>query len=93
MYAHPLAGSNDHIHGDENWFDAKEVKIVHPDYCDYIADLITQVTDVDAENLVASFGGVKFDLHPKGGYLLSTKKFVYVTDKNCNIYKITVEAV
>lgn len=62
-------------------------------YCDYVADRIAMtLKQFDHANpLIFSVGHVKSDLHPDGGYLLTTKKTVEITDRNGRRYKITVE--
>lgn len=61
-------------------------------YCDYIADRIAGTLQVvDDELLLKSVGPVKSDLHPEGGYLVSTKKTVEVVDRGGRVYRITVE--
>jgi hypothetical protein len=55
-------------------------------YCDYIANSIKLALPVTG----VSTSAVKSDLHPEGGYLLTTKKTIeaeYLGKK----YKITVE--
>ena len=41
--------------------------------------------------LLKSVGRVQWDLHPEGGYMLSTKKTIDVIDRNGVQYRITVE--
>ena len=61
-------------------------------YCDYIAHVIsTSFCNDKPENMIASVGPIKMDLHPDQGYFVSTKKTISVTDKNGKKYKITVE--
>jgi len=63
-------------------------------YCDYIAHLIhIHLIGLDErENgLLGAVSGVQHDLHPVGGYLLSTKKTLTVTDINGRRYRVTVE--
>lgn len=65
-------------------------------YCDYIADRIKKGLTQDAENygsLIDNVGRVEMDLHPEGGYFVSTKKTVRVQDTNGKWYKVTVEEV
>ena len=38
-------------------------------------------------------GPIEIDLHPTGGYMLSTKKTLTITDHNGKMYKVTVEEV
>ena len=64
-------------------------------YCDYIADKIKKnlnaATDLFDKEKQLSAGPVKMDLHPREGYLMSTKKTVEVADWNGKKYKVTVE--
>lgn len=61
-------------------------------YCDYIAHTARQgLLDMDKENLLTSVGKMQWDLDPKGGWFVSTKKTIEVVDKNGKQYKITVE--
>jgi hypothetical protein len=46
---------------------------------------------MDKENLLTSVGKMTWDLDPKGGWFVSTKKTIEVVDKNGKQYKITVE--
>ena len=66
-------------------------------YCDYIADVIRKSLYADVRENVYSYVGdvmrVKSDLHPEGGYLVSTKKTIEVFDKGGKTYRITVEEV
>lgn len=69
-----------------------------PAYCDYIADRIKKALTADAlvmapENIVKEVGRVRWDLHPEGGYMLTTKKTIEVTDFNGRHYLVTVEEV
>lgn len=91
MYAHESAGRFDNIHGDERGFGFAEE--VAPEYCDYFASLIQCMDEVDSESLIQSIGKIEYDLHPKHGYLVSTKKSVMITDVNGKQYRVTVEAV
>lgn len=61
-------------------------------YCDRIGAAIFDALKArDPEGIIVSVGPVKSDLHPTGGYLLSTKKTLEVEDKNGNRYRVTVE--
>ena len=63
-------------------------------YCDYIADCTKTALFLDSlsrDSYVKHVGPMKFDLHPEGGYMLSTKKTIEVTDVNGKSYIITVE--
>tara|TARA_B110000259_G_C14019631_1_gene402546 strand:+ start:1388 stop:1651 length:264 start_codon:yes stop_codon:yes gene_type:complete len=67
-------------------------------YCDYIADTIKILLKRDISDsedtgdmYLESISNPKLDLHPIGGYLLSTKKTMLLTDVNGKEYKITVE--
>lgn len=91
MYAHESAGRFDNVHGDE--VDGYAAVQVAPAYCDYLASLVQCMDEVDSESLIQSIGKVEFDLHPKHGYLVSTKKSVVITDTNGKQYRVTVEEV
>lgn len=94
MYAHESAGRFDNVHGDERDFTSEGIRgYVQPSYCDYLASLVQCMDEVDSESLIQSIGKVEFDLHPKHGYLVSTKKSVVITDVNGKQYRITVEEV
>ncbi len=65
-------------------------------YCDYIADSIQimlrrEISDFEDTTILETAEGVKMDLHPTEGYLVSTKKTIKVTDKNGRAYLVTVE--
>lgn len=64
-------------------------------YCDYIADRVkTLLTNDVRDNCyshIDNVGRVKMDLHPEGGYFVSTKKTLEVIDKNGTKYKVTIE--
>ena len=65
-------------------------------YCDYIADSIQimlrrEISDFEDTTILETVEGVKMDLHPTEGYLVSTKKTIKVTDKNGRAYLVTVE--
>ena len=66
-------------------------------FCDYIAHTIKQhlrgVDNPFVDEVVASVGSIKLDLHEQHGYFLSTKKTLDVTDINGKVYRITVEEV
>ena len=63
-------------------------------YCDKIADVIRKsLLKYDPDDIIGLVGPVKFDLHPDGGYFLSTKKTIEVTDLNNKRYKVTIEEV
>ena len=57
-----------------------------PAYCDRIIDRIERKMDWQT-------GPIEMDLHPTGGYMLSTKKTLTITDHNGKMYKVTVEEV
>jgi hypothetical protein len=64
-------------------------------YCDYIAHKIKKtLNEYDFDNnLITSVESPKMDLHPEGGYLVSTKKKILCEDINGVKYRITVEEV
>lgn len=92
MYTHESAGRFDNVHGDERGFGFAD-EVVTPAYCDYFASLIQCLEEVDADSHIQSIGKVEYDLHPKHGYLMSTKKSVVITDDNGKQYRVTVEEV
>jgi hypothetical protein len=59
-------------------------------YCDQIAHIIQRELASGWAGF-ANVGRVEYDLHPTGGYLVSTKKTIRVTDRNGRNYRITVE--
>jgi hypothetical protein len=59
-------------------------------YCDQIAHIIRREL-ASGWSGFAEIGRVEYDLHPQGGYLVSTKKTIRVTDRNGRKYRITVE--
>jgi hypothetical protein len=60
-------------------------------YCDYIAHRIKQsLNGPDPREIIMGAGSIKWDLGANGEYV-STKKHLFVVDKNRKAYKITVE--
>lgn len=63
-------------------------------YCDYIANRIqSDLSLYDSRRILAEVGRVKADLHPEGGYLLTTKKTIEVTDFQGKAYRVTIEEI
>lgn len=65
-------------------------------YCDYIGALINTSLLQDStspQGYITSTDGVKMDLHPIGGYFVSTKKTIDCSDMNGKKYRITVEEI
>ena len=64
-------------------------------YCDFIADRIKKALqssiEDDVETYISEVGGIKSDLHPEGGWFVSPKKVVQVTDLNGKMYRVTIE--
>lgn len=61
-------------------------------YCDYIAHVIRHAFFNDkVDNKIVHVDGVKMDLHPEEGYMLSTKKTLTMTDINGKKYLVTVQ--
>ena len=63
-------------------------------YCDYIATVIRKSllnTENDSSNLIGGVREIKWDLHHKDGYMVSTKKTLDVVNMNSKWYRITVE--
>jgi len=67
-------------------------------FCDKIAavcqdGLVHEVTDYAGDGIINRVGPIKSDLDPIGGWFVSPKKTISVTDMNGKHYKITVEEV
>jgi hypothetical protein len=63
------------------------------EYCDYIAERIADAFRTpDPGGLLGGVGPVQWDLHPEGGYLLSTRKTLEIRGRNGTRYRVTVEA-
>lgn len=63
-------------------------------YCDKIADVIRKaLLKYDPDNIIGLVGGINYDLHPEGGYFVSTKKTIDLTDMNGKKYRVTVEEI
>ena len=61
-------------------------------YCDKIADSIRKAMICsDPDGIIGPVGPIKMDLHPVGGYFVSTKKTMMVWDMNGKAYSVTVE--
>ena len=61
-------------------------------YCDKIADSIRKaMIKSDSDGIIGPVGPIKMDLHPVGGYFVSTKKTMMVWDMNGKAYSVTVE--
>ena len=61
-------------------------------YCDKIADTIRKsLLKHDPDGIIGLVDGIKWDLHPEGGYMISTKKTITVMDMNGKKYLVTVE--
>lgn len=61
-------------------------------YCDKIADTIRKsLLKHDPDGIIGLVDPVKWDLHPEGGYLVSTKKTIQLCDQYGKKYLITVE--
>ena len=62
-------------------------------YCDKIADTIRKaLLKYDTDGLInGPVGKINWDLHPAGGFLVSTKKSINMWDSNGKAYVITVE--
>lgn len=66
------------------------------EYCDYIADKIKLSLREDTHreaSLLSYIDKVNWDLHPEGGYMVSTKKTIKMQDKFGKWYKVTVESI
>lgn len=62
-------------------------------YCDFIADVAKRALQKDDTCIIREVGHVKADLHPEGGYLLTMKKTLDVSDRNGRKYRVTVEEI
>lgn len=65
-------------------------------YCDLIASKIKRALDAfdaDFDPVTLHPGKVNWDLHPEGGYMVSTKKTINVMDEHGKRYRVTVEEV
>jgi len=61
-------------------------------YCDKIADSIRRaMIKSDPDGIIGLVGPIKMDLHPVGGYFVSTKKTMTVWDMNGKAYSVTIE--
>jgi hypothetical protein len=61
-------------------------------YCDKIADSIRKaLIKSDPDGIIGPVGPIEWDLHPEGGYLVTTKKMMKVWDSNGKAYVVTVE--
>jgi hypothetical protein len=60
-------------------------------YCDYIADAIKRTFRFNTEGYIKDATRVFSDLHPEKGYMISTKKVLFVKDFAGKIYRISVE--
>ena len=61
-------------------------------YCDYIAHSIFNNAFTD-NRIIESIDSPRWDLHPEGGYMVSTTKTIKAQDVNGKRYKITVEEI
>ena len=65
-------------------------------YCDYIAALIREKLVGDTayhQTVIKDVSRVQMDLHPEEGYFMSTKKTIFVEDKDGKMYRVTVEEI
>jgi hypothetical protein len=62
-------------------------------YCDYIAHRVKEAMNGhDPRGIIMGAGSIKWDLGANGEYV-STKKHLFVVDRNRKSYKITVEEI
>jgi hypothetical protein len=62
-------------------------------YCDYIAHRIKETMNgPDPRDIIVGAGSIKWDLGANGEFV-STKKHLFVVDRNRKSYKITVEEI
>ena len=64
-------------------------------YCDFIAyklhkGIMEALLDTNPMTII-DVTPVEFDLHPKEGYMVSTKKTFHVMDANEKTYTVTIE--
>jgi len=63
----------------------------YPAYCDYIAKRIKDAMNgPHPENIIIGAGSVRWDLGANGEFV-STKKHLFVVDRNRKTYKISIE--
>jgi hypothetical protein len=63
-------------------------------YCDKIAhEIQLALAPVDVDGIIAEVGPIKWDLHPEGGYMVSTAKTITVYDCNGKAYMVSVQEV
>lgn len=64
------------------------------EYCDILATTLISGIKRRSDDLDVRFTDMKtkLDLHPVGGYMVSTKKTVTCQDNQSNQYRITIEA-
>jgi|TARA_B110000977_G_scaffold131184_1_gene167198 hypothetical protein len=63
-------------------------------FCDKIADTINKaIKQPDPDGIILNSGPIASDLDPVGGWFVSPKKTISVTDYNGKQYTITVEEV
>ena len=59
-------------------------------YCDYFAHTVIRPALLADSDMVQEVGFVKMDLAEEG-YMVSTTKYINVTDVNGKMYKVTIE--
>jgi len=63
-------------------------------YCDKIAQVIRKsLLRHDSDGIIGLIGPIEMDLHPTGGYFMSPKKTIEMTDMNSKKYIITIEEI
>jgi hypothetical protein len=66
---------------------------LHLAYCDYIAHRIKETMNAfDPQGIIQGAGSIKWDLGANGNFV-STKKHLFVVDRNRKTYKVTVEEI
>jgi aspartate/glutamate racemase len=70
----------------------EQLKVYHikPNYCDKIAKTIKDAMAFDPDNIIKGCTSIKLDLDEDGAFL-STKKTMWIVDRNGKQYKISVE--
>tara|TARA_B110000305_G_C19358934_1_gene598369 strand:+ start:210 stop:413 length:204 start_codon:yes stop_codon:yes gene_type:complete len=63
-------------------------------YCDKIAQVIRKsLLKHDEDSIIGLIGPIEMDLHPTGGYFMTPKKTIEMTDFQNKKYKITIEEI
>jgi hypothetical protein len=77
--------------------DRAGISIMSIAYCDKIAQeclnqlVRSKYSNIDCDMLITDVGPICSDLDPVGGWFISTKKTIKVTDFNGQNYTVTIE--